>query len=130
MSRVADARRASQPTPYDGVRFGLGLLLLVAAGLKGHQLATGPVLGAGLLHSRGRLFRVAMLAALFRLRVLAGTWLKAAWAAPVCVSPRRSAKASPARRRSIALAGWPMLRGGPRPFPFLHLMKGEGSREG
>jgi hypothetical protein len=39
-------------TPYDFVRFALAAILLVAAGLKCHQLATSPVLGDGLLDSR------------------------------------------------------------------------------
>jgi len=81
MSRVADARRASQPTAYDGVRFGLGLLLLVAAGLKGHQLATGPVLGAGLLHSRELLIGVVEFELLFGLWLLAGFYARWTWTA-------------------------------------------------
>jgi hypothetical protein len=37
---------------YSILRFALGVLLLVTAGLKRYQLATEPVLGSGLLDSR------------------------------------------------------------------------------
>ena len=37
---------------YDVVRIAVGFLLLVAAGLKGHQLATEPVAGTGIRRSR------------------------------------------------------------------------------
>ena len=37
---------------YDVVRIAVGCLLLLAAGLKGHQLATEPVSGDGVLSSR------------------------------------------------------------------------------
>ena len=43
--------RLGRWTPYDVVRVVLGLLLLVAAGLKGYQLATEPLVAAGVLNS-------------------------------------------------------------------------------
>ena len=39
-------------TSYDAVRIILGLILLTAAALKGHQLATEPVAETGVLSSR------------------------------------------------------------------------------
>jgi hypothetical protein len=44
--------RWAQLTPYDFVRVALAAILLIAAGLKCHQLATSSVLGDGLLDSR------------------------------------------------------------------------------
>jgi len=58
-------------TGYDAVRILLGLVLLTAAGLKGHQMATEPVPGTGLLDSRWLL----MLTVEFEF--LLGLWLLA-----------------------------------------------------
>ncbi len=56
---------------YDVVRIGLGLLLLTAAALKGHQLATEPVAETGLLTSRWFLIAVVEFELFF------GLWLMA-----------------------------------------------------
>ncbi len=57
---------------YDVVRIGLGVLLLTAAALKGHQLATEPVAETGLLTSRWFLIAVVEFELFF------GLWLLAA----------------------------------------------------
>ena len=67
---------------YDVVRIVLGFLLLVAAALKGHQLATEPVAGRGLLDSRWFLIGVIEFEILFGLWLWGGlspgpTWLAA-----------------------------------------------------
>jgi hypothetical protein len=58
-------------TPYDFVRVALAAILLVAAGLKCHQLATSPVLGDGLLDSRW------VLIATVEFELFFGLWLLA-----------------------------------------------------
>lgn len=55
--------------PYDAVRVALGLVLLVAAGLKAHQLATEPILGRGILNSP--LFLIGLV----EFELLLGVWL-------------------------------------------------------
>ncbi len=68
-------------TGYDVVRIVLGLLLLVAAGLKGHELATSPVAGTGLLDSRWFLIGVVEFELFFGLWLLAGIYPRWTWAA-------------------------------------------------
>jgi hypothetical protein len=67
-------------TGYDVVRIAVGLLLLTAAGLKAHQLATEPVLGTGLLDSRWLLMAVVEFELLLGLCLLANLWPKPTWA--------------------------------------------------
>lgn len=57
--------------PYDLLRVVLAGVLLVAAGLKGHQLATEPVLGTGILDSRWFLIGVVEFELFFGLWLLA-----------------------------------------------------------
>jgi hypothetical protein len=63
------------------VRAALGSLLLVAAGLKGYQLATEPVLEPGLFESRWFLIAVVEFELFFGLWLLSGVFPKATWAA-------------------------------------------------
>ena len=49
---VTEVDRRVSFTPYDLVRVVLALVLLIAAGLKCHQLATSPAVGDGVLESR------------------------------------------------------------------------------
>ena len=72
---------AHRLTGYDAVRTAVGSLLLTAAGLKGYQLATGPVLGTGMLDSRWVLISAVELELLFGLWLLANIWPKPTWAA-------------------------------------------------
>lgn len=65
---------------YDVVRIVLGLLLLSAAALKGHQLATEPVVGSGLLDSRWFLIGVVEFELFFGLWLLSGLYPKWTWA--------------------------------------------------
>ncbi len=60
------------PRGYDVVRIAAALLLLVAAGLKAHQLATEPVLGTGLLESRWFLIGLVEFELFFGLWLLSG----------------------------------------------------------
>ncbi len=69
------------PRGYDVVRLAAALLLLVAAGLKAHQLATEPVLGTGLLESRWFLIGVVEFELFFGLWLLSGLLPKVTWAA-------------------------------------------------
>ena len=57
---------------YDAVRIVLAIVLLAAAGLKAHQLATEPVVGSGLLHSRPLLIAAVEFELFFGLWLLAG----------------------------------------------------------
>lgn len=61
-------------TGYDAVRILLGLVLLTAAGLKGHQVATEPILETGLLNSRWFLIGVVEFELLFGLWLLVGLY--------------------------------------------------------
>jgi len=75
--------RARRWTPYDAIRIALGLLLLTAAGFKAHQLATEPVLGAGLLDSRWLLMATVEFELLLGLALLWNVWRRPTWAATV-----------------------------------------------
>jgi len=68
-------------TGYDVIRIALGVLLLTAAGLKAHQLATEPVLSTGLLDSRWLLMATVEFELLFGLWLLGNIWPKPTWAA-------------------------------------------------
>ncbi len=68
-------------TGYDVVRVVLGLLLLTAAALKGHQLATEPTAGASLLNSRWFLIAVVEFELFFGLWLLAGLYPRWTWLA-------------------------------------------------
>ncbi len=67
-------------TGYDVVRIAVGLLLLTAAGLKAHQLATEPILGTGLLDSRWLLMAAVEFELLLGLCLLANLRPKLTWA--------------------------------------------------
>ena len=70
---------------YDVVRIAVGFLLLLAAGLKGHQLATEPVSGAGILDSRWFLILVVEFEFVFGLWLWGGLcpkWTR--WMVLVC----------------------------------------------
>ena len=71
--------RFSTIAGYDVVRILLGLVLLAAAGLKGHQLLTEPVLGSGLFHARWLLIGLVEFELFFGLWLLAGVLPKATW---------------------------------------------------
>ena len=83
MSRVSVVGHVFRCTPYDAVRVVLATVLLLAAGLKAHQLATEPVTGVGLLHSRSLLIGVVEFELFFGIWVLAGIWLRLTWVAAV-----------------------------------------------
>ncbi len=68
--------QASGLAGYDVVRILLGLVLLTAAALKGHQLATEPVAGTGLFDSRWFLIGVVELELFFGMWLLANLWPK------------------------------------------------------
>jgi hypothetical protein len=61
-------------SPYDIVRTTLGLIILTAAALKGHQLATEPVAEAGLLTSRWFLMAVVEFELFFGLWLICGLY--------------------------------------------------------
>ncbi len=66
-------------TGYDVVRIALGLLLLTAAALKGHQLATEPTAETSLLTSRWLLIAVVEFELFFGLWLLAGLYPRWTW---------------------------------------------------
>ncbi|MHC4178550.1 MAG: MauE/DoxX family redox-associated membrane protein [Planctomycetota bacterium] len=66
---------------YDAVRIALGIILLTAAALKGHQLATEPVAEAGLFTSRWFLIGVVEFELFFGLWLVAGLHAKGTWCA-------------------------------------------------
>ena len=82
---------------YDVLRVILGLLVLVAAGLKGYQLGTGPVAESGLLTSRWFLSVVVESELFLALCLLVGAWRIPSGSARSLVSP--FSLASPATRR-------------------------------
>jgi len=78
---------SARVTPYDVVRIVLGLILLTAAALKGHQLATGPVAETSLFTSRWFLICVVEFELFFGLWLLSGLYPRRTWqAALVCFS--------------------------------------------
>jgi hypothetical protein len=83
MAGAVEVARAGRAAPYDAVRIALALLLLTAAGLKGYQLATEPVLGGGLLESRWFLIAVVEFEILFGLWLLSGLAPGWTWRAAV-----------------------------------------------
>jgi len=66
-------------TGYDVVRILLGLALLTAAGLKGHQLATEPTLATGVLDSRWFLVGLVEFELLFGLWLIANIHPRLSW---------------------------------------------------
>ncbi|MBN1908521.1 MAG: hypothetical protein JW818_02170 [Pirellulales bacterium] len=68
---------------HDVVRRALAAILLVAAGLKTHQLATSPVVSEGLLDSRWVLVATVEFELFFGLWLLAGLLPRLTWAAAV-----------------------------------------------
>jgi len=66
---------------YEVVRLVMAVILLLAAGLKGYQLSTEPVLGTGLLDSRWFLIGVVEFELFFGLWLLADLLLSLSWAA-------------------------------------------------
>lgn len=79
MQRTADRSRLGSSTVYTVVRLALGLVLLLAAGLKAHQLSTGPVGETWLLDSRWFLISVVEFELLFGLWLLAGIHPRLTW---------------------------------------------------
>ncbi len=71
--------RGGRVAGYDVVRVVLGLVLLTAAALKGHQLATEPILAGGLLNSRWFLIGVVEFEVLFGVWLLAGPHPRLSW---------------------------------------------------
>ena len=68
---------------YNRIRILLAVLLLTAAGLKGYQLATSPVLGSGLLDSRWLLIATVEFELFFGLWLLSGLLPRLTWMAAV-----------------------------------------------
>jgi hypothetical protein len=81
MSRAAVVGQVFPKRGYDAVRIVLAIVLLAAAGLKAHQLATEPVVGSGLLHSRPLLIAAVEFELFFGLWLLAGIWPGRTWLA-------------------------------------------------
>ena len=81
MSCVADRPEAARRTGYDVVRIVLGIVLLSAAVLKGHQLATEPVAETSLFTSRWFLIGVVEFELFFGLWLLCGLYPRRTWAA-------------------------------------------------
>ncbi len=74
------APRAGQAGPVC-LRMILGLVLLLAAGLKAHQLATQPVVGSGFLSSRAGLIVELECEIILGVWLLSGVFAKLAWLA-------------------------------------------------
>jgi len=68
-------------TPYNVLRVILGLILLTAAALKGHQLATEPLAERGLLTSRWFLIGVVEFELFFGLWLCCGLYARRTWEA-------------------------------------------------
>ena len=81
MLRFSLPTRWQDATGYDLVRVVLAAVLLVAAGLKGHQLATEPVLDTGFLDFRWLLTATVEFELFFGLWLLAGLLPRVTWAA-------------------------------------------------
>ncbi len=81
MREAEGQRRLATRTGYDVVRIALGLLLLTAAALKGHQLATEPIVETSLLTSRWVLIGVVEFELFFGLWLLAGLYPRWTWRA-------------------------------------------------
>lgn len=87
MRDAAGHWRGVKVAGYDVVRIVLGLILLTAAALKGHQLATEPVAETGLLTSRWFLIGVVEFELFFGLWLLSGLYPRGTWqAAVLCFS--------------------------------------------
>ena len=74
-----DGTHANTLAAYDVVRIVLGLVLLTAAALKGHQLATEPVAETSLFTSRWFLIGVVEFELFFGLWLLAGLYPRSTW---------------------------------------------------
>lgn len=70
----------SRLTGYDAVRVAVGVFLLIAAGLKGHQLATRPVAATELLDSRWLLIATVEFELLLGVGLVAGVLPRPTWA--------------------------------------------------
>jgi hypothetical protein len=81
--KIAAGSHRGKIAGYDVVRIGLGLVLLLAAALEAHQLATEPVMGAGILRSRVFLIGVVEFELFFGLWLLAGIYARLTWVAAV-----------------------------------------------
>lgn len=68
---------------YDYVRVGLGLLLLTAAALKGHEVMSGPVLGKGLLGWRPVVIAAVEFEIVLGLCLISGVWRRQVWGVSV-----------------------------------------------
>lgn len=75
---------ASVHSGYGALRLFVALVLLVAAGLKCHQLATEPILGKGFLDSRWLLIATVEFELFFGLWLLANILPKPTWTAALC----------------------------------------------
>ena len=80
-SVTANAEATPFNEGYRVISFAVALVLLVAAVLKGYQLATEPMLGPGLLDSRWLLIGVVEFELFFGLWLLAGIWPRLTWVA-------------------------------------------------
>jgi hypothetical protein len=81
-SVVANTTREARRSQVSAsVLAALGILLLVAAGLKTFQLSTEPIVGRGLLNSRGVLLAVVEIELLFGAWLLSGLFSEYAWCA-------------------------------------------------
>ena len=79
MGPVSDARGRFRMSSYAVLRILLALLILTAAGLKAHQLATEPVVGTFFADSRLFLICLVELELLLGLWLLVGGYPKASW---------------------------------------------------
>lgn len=80
---IAEDRRESPRRPrltsHSVVRWMLGLILLAAAGLEGHRLATEPVLGKGLFSHRWALMGLVEFEIFLGVWLLTGLYRRLAW---------------------------------------------------
>lgn len=81
--RIAGCIRTDrrQLATWDTLRWVVAFVLFAAAGLKTHELATGPAAGSGLLASRGFLTGVVHIELLLAVWLVSGLWKRAAWGA-------------------------------------------------
>lgn len=75
----AAAAEGNRFEPFTVVRIALGLLLLAAAALKGHELATAPVIESGLFNSRWFLILLVEMELVLGLWLLSGLFVQVLW---------------------------------------------------
>jgi hypothetical protein len=80
-----DCVAGAQNRAWHVLRLALGALLVTAAVLKTHTLATAPLVGTGLLASRWFVLAVAQVELLVAFWLLAGIWPMSAWRSAIAL---------------------------------------------